>query len=194
MSLNRQQYERAAEQFFRQHPREFEKYFSPTLLQTLVNAMLTSLPTVTAAKITFDRLVASGALKRTDGKSDHDDHVAAVTAAQANLNKVVAEVDARPLTRDELSYFGSLSQRELSKLYWGDSGDGMTEFAVRYRKASREFGFALPLKFSASSADGTGTELTAAQYKAMPARELQIKFRNPQFKLQVMQLIKSGEI
>jgi hypothetical protein len=36
--------------------------------------------------------------------------------------------------------------------------------------------------------------LTPEQYHAMPARELQVKLRDPQFKLQVMQLIRKGQI
>jgi hypothetical protein len=36
--------------------------------------------------------------------------------------------------------------------------------------------------------------LTAEAYRRMPSRELQLKLRNPHFKLQVMQLIKAGQI
>jgi hypothetical protein len=195
MSFSRQQYEKAAEQFFRQHPKSFEKYFSPTLLQTLVGAMQSSLPTATAAKIAFDRLVANGTLQRTDGRTDADDRAEAVAAAQANLNQVVAEVDSNPLSRSELEHFSGLSQRELSRLYFGEEGDAINEFAVRYRKANREHGFVLPPRFKDEvSSDSAEIGLTASAYKAMSARDLLVKLRNPAFKFQVMQLIKLGQI
>jgi hypothetical protein len=60
MSLTRTQFENAAQQFFQTNPRQFERYFSPSLLQTVVNGM--SLPSITAAKISFDRLIANGIL------------------------------------------------------------------------------------------------------------------------------------
>ena len=198
MSFSRQQYEKAAEQFFRQNPKSFEKYFSPNLLQTVVGAMQSSLPTATAAKIAFNKLVDDGKLLRTDGRSDADDRAEAVAAAQANLNQVVAEVDAAPLTRSELDYFSSLSQRELSRLYYGPEGDALNEFALRYRKSVREFGFVLPLRFnektSVVASESGEIELTAAQYHAIPAAELQRKLREPRFKLQVMQLIRDHKV
>jgi hypothetical protein len=195
MSFSRQQYEKAAEQFFKQNPPTFEKYYSPNILQTLVGAMQSSLPTVTTAKIAFDRLVTNGQLQRTDGRTDADDRVKAVTVAQANLDKVVAEVEAAPLSKSELEYFGSLSQRELSRLYFGEDGDALNEFAVRYRKANKEHGFVLPPRFSdQASSDSAEIGLTASAYKAMSARDLQVKLRNPAFKFQVMQLIKLGQI
>jgi hypothetical protein len=146
MNTSRAQYENAAQQFFKQNPRSFEKFYSPTLLQTLVDAMQSSLPTTVAAGICFNRMVTNGQLRRTDGLTEQDDNAAAVAAAEANLDKVLVGVDAPPLSRGELEYFSGLSQRELSALYYGD-GDALNEFAVRYRKASREFGFVLPQKF-----------------------------------------------
>jgi len=192
--ISRTRYESAAEQFFRNNPREFEKYFSKNLLQTLVNAMITSLPTVTAARIAFDRLVAEGKLLRTDGKSNRDDQAQAVAAAEANLKNAIAKVDAQPLTRNELEHFSSLSHRELSRLYWGPNGDGMTEFAVRYRKSCKEFGFVVPPKFSDEAQASGEIGLTPEQYRAMPSAELKRRLREPRFKLQVMQLIKAGQI
>jgi hypothetical protein len=72
MSNTNLQFENAAQLFLNKYPELVAKYFSSTLLKTLVDAMQSSLPTVTAAKITFDRLVANG-LPRTDGKNDEDD-------------------------------------------------------------------------------------------------------------------------
>jgi hypothetical protein len=195
MSFRREQYESAAQKFFKQNPRLCEKYLAPNLLETVVNAMQHSLPTVTAARIAVDKLIREGKLVRTDGRTDADDRVKAVTVAQANLDKVVAEVDSNPLSRSELEHFGSLSQRELSRLYYGEDGDAVNEFAVRYRKANREHGFVLPPRFKDEvSSDRAEIGLTASAYKAMSARDLQLKLRNPAFKFQVMQLIKLGQI
>jgi hypothetical protein len=124
-------FENAAKSFLKSNPQLVPKFYSSSLLKTLVDAMRQSLPTTTAASICFKRLVANG-LPRTDGKSDEDDHRAAVDRAQANLDKAIAEAEAVPLTPAELEYFGSLSQRELSSKYYGEDGSALNEFAVRY--------------------------------------------------------------
>jgi hypothetical protein len=146
-NLNLSQFENAAQRFLKSNPGLVAKYFSPTLLKTLVDAMQSSLPTVVAARLAFDRLVTDGALQRTDGKTVQHDAQENVERARKNLDKVIADVDAAPLTPGELEYFGSLSQRELSKLFYGPDGDAVCEFAVRYRKAVRVFGFVVPPKF-----------------------------------------------
>jgi hypothetical protein len=157
--------------------------------------MQSSLPTVVSARLAFDRLVANGTLQRTDGKSDRDDAQANVSRAQKHLDETIAKVDATPLTPSELEYFGSLSQRELSKLFYGPDGDAVCEFAVRYRKAVREFGFVVPPKFGDQAvSDGGEVQLTAAQYHSIPSAELQRRLRNPKFKMAVYKLLQNGEI
>src|SRR5258706_16277718 len=99
------QFENAAQLFLNKNPELVAKYFSSTLLKTLVGAMQQSLPTVVAARLAFDRLVANGTLLRTDGKSDEDD-------LQQNFDRAVQQVQAAPLTADEQSYFGGLSQSD----------------------------------------------------------------------------------
>jgi hypothetical protein len=196
MSITQQQYTSAAQAFLTKNPRLVEKYFSPTLLNTLVNAMQSSLPTTVAAGICFNRLVADGTIVRTDGRTEDDDRAQAVAAAQANLSAVIAEVDAEPLSKDELSYFGSLSQRELSQLYYGEDGDAVNEFAIRYRRAAREHMFRIPERIrsaEASTAEGDAT-LSAREYHAMPAAELKRRLRDPQFAAAVSKLIQRGEI
>jgi hypothetical protein len=194
MSFSRQQYEKAAEQFFRQHPKSFEKYFSPTLLQTLVGAMQSSLPTVTAAKIAFNKLVANGTIQRTDRRSDADDRQEAVAVAQSNLDEVVKEIDAPPLTRNELEYFLSLSNRDLAEKYWAD--DGCNEFRIRYDRGVREHMFRAPARPQVAEVQDDGGEigLTPEQYRSMSAAQLKINLRSPKFKLSVMRLIKIGAI
>jgi len=192
MNFTRQQFERAAQRFFQENSKQFEKFYSPRLLQTVVDAM--QLPSTTAAKIAFDRLVADGTLQRTDGRTERDDARQAVAAAEASLTATVAKVDAPPLTRDELELFGSLSHQDLANRYWDN--DGFNEFRVRYDRAVREFGYRVPARPQAAEAQSSVGEvgLTAQQYHAIPARDLQIKLRNPQFKFAVMKLIRTGQI
>jgi hypothetical protein len=196
MSINRLQYENAAQLYLRQNPKSFERYYSPTLLKTLVDAMLSSLPTTVAAGIAFNRLVANGSLQRTDGKTINDDRLEAVSAAQANLSAVIAEVDAKPLSKDELAYFASLSQRELSQLYYGEDGRALDEFSIRYRRAAREHMFRLPerIRSAEAAAETSEIELTPEQYHSMPSAEMKVKMRDPKFKQQIYVLLKSGKI
>lgn len=107
MAFNKQSLIAAAEEFFRQNPRQAEKYLSPTLLATVVKEMefRNALPSVVSAEIAFKRLVADGRLPRTDGKTARDDFNEDVKRAQQNLDKAIREADAPPLTKDELDYF-----------------------------------------------------------------------------------------
>jgi hypothetical protein len=195
-NINRTQYENAAQLYLRQNPKNFERYYSPTLLKTLVDAMLSSLPTTVTAGICFNRLVANGQLARTDGKNEADDAAENYAAAEANLNAVISEVDSAPLSAAELEYFGSLSQRELSKLYYGEDGRALDEFSIRYRRAAREHMFRIPERFQsaeASTAEGDVT-LSAREYNAMPSAELKRRLREPGFAAAVSKLIQRGEI
>jgi hypothetical protein len=192
MSISTTQYENAAQLFLNKNPELVAKYFSPTLLKTLVDAMQQSLPTVVAARLAFDRLVANS-LQRTDGKRDEDDHRAAVDRAQQNFDRVVQEVQASPLTADEQSYFGSLSQNDLSVKYWHN--DGYNEFRVRYDLAHQQAGFRLPPRPTQEVvSEGGDYELTPAQYHALPASVLKQKIREPRFKAAVYRLIAEHKI
>jgi hypothetical protein len=146
--ISKASYEQAAVQFFKSNTREFERYYSTTLIKQVVEEMLQSLPSQVAARLAFQRLVANGTLPRTDGKDEASDRDEAVAAAQANLDRAIAEVDAAPLTRSELEYFGSLSPHQVSALYYGEDGNAINEFAVRYNRACREFGFVSPPRFT----------------------------------------------
>jgi hypothetical protein len=195
MSNTNLQFENAAQQFLSKNPGLVAKYFSPTLLKTLADAMQSSLPTVTAAKITFDRLVANDSLLRTDGQSEEDDRRENVDRAQANLDKAISTAEAPPLTPSELQYFGSLSQRDLSAKYYGEDGSAINEFAVRYRRACREFGFTIPGRFGDQAvADAREIQLTAAEYHAIPSDVLKVRMRDPKWKAAIYRLIKAGQI
>lgn len=200
MSINPQQYEKAASDYFlndHQGKLNFAKYFSPTLLAAVVKEMQQSLPSVVAARLAFQRLVANGTIRRTDGRTEADDRAEAVSAAQANLDKAAAEVDARPLSREELEYFSSLGREQLSQLYYGDDGSALNQFAIRYNRAVREYQYRIPDRFRKTetpvvvSSEG---ELTVEEYNSMSAAEMQRRLRNPAFKQQVYLLIKSGKV
>lgn len=189
------QFENAAQLFLNKNPELVAKYFSPTLLKTLVDAMQQSLPTVVAARLAFERLVTDGSLQRTDGKTVQHDAHENVERAEKNLYKAIADVDAAPLTPGELEYFGSLSQRELSKLFYGPDGDAVCEFAVRYRKAVRELGFVVPPKFGDQVVGDDGEiQLSATEYHAIPNDILKLRMRDPKWKAAVYRLIKAGQI
>lgn len=195
MSYSAQQYDSAAKEFLLKNTALFTKYNHPNLILWISDEMQkSSFPTLTAARIAFNRLVKSGAITRSDGKTEYDDNVAARNAAQASLDQVLSEVDAAPLTPSELEYFGSLSQKELSRLYWGEDNDGVTSFAVRYRKACVTFGFVIPPKFEQAVADTSEFTLTAAEYNAMPASEVQRRLRQPAFKMAVYKLMQERKI
>ena len=197
-NLNAAQYEAAATAYFtndHQGKLNFQKYFTPTLLAAVVQEMQSSLPSVVAARLSFERLVANGRLQRTDGKDEVFDRAEAVKAARANIDAVVAEIDSAPLSRSEIEYFASLSQRELSQLYYGDDGTAVNDFAIRYRRAVREYGYAIPGKFGNQEVVEQGEiELTTAQYNAMSASDLQQKLRNPKWKAAVYRLLAEHKI
>ena len=144
-------FEQAVSDYFTKDPAGkiyWQRFYSPGLVKTLTDEMRqSSLPTVTAANICFVRLVQSGAIERTDGKTEQDDAIEYRDWAEKNLAETIASVAAAPLTTAELENFGSLSQRDLSDLYWGEDGDGITDFAVRYNKACHQYGFVIPARF-----------------------------------------------
>lgn len=197
-NTNVSQFENAAQLFLNKNPELVARYYSPTLLKNLVAAMQSSLPTVVAARLAFERLVTDGSLQRTDGKTIQHDARENVGRAQKNLDKAIADVDATPLTPGELEHFGSLSQRELSRLYYGPDGDAVCEFAVRYQKAVREFGFVIPPRFGdqaiSDSSESGEIQLSAAEYFAIPTDVMKVRMRDPKWKAAVYRLIKAGQI
>lgn len=195
MSITRSQYEKAATDYFsndHQGKQDFTRFYSANLLKQVADEMQRdSLPTLTAARITVSKLIREGKLVRTDGKSDRDDAQASVDRAQQNFDRAVQEVQAAPLTADEQSYFGSLSQSDLSAKYWHN--DGYNQFRVRYDLAHQQAGFRLPPRSSQVS-DGGDYELTPAEYHALPASVLKQKIREPRFKAAVYRLIAEHKI
>jgi hypothetical protein len=126
----------------------WRKYGSTTLVREVAQAMSKSLPTITAASLAFQRMVENGDIDRTDGKNEEDDRAETIADARKNLDAALEAAAAMPLTHSEIEYFASLSQFELSKLYWGPDNDGVTGFAVRYKKAMAEQGFREPAHYA----------------------------------------------
>jgi hypothetical protein len=126
----------------------WSRYYSPNLLAAVVKKMGEDklLTTSVSAGIAFSRLVEAGIVERTDGKDDEIDQAEAHAAAKRGLEAAIILGSAAPLTRDEVEYFGSLSQFDLSQLYYADGG--INGFAVRYRKAMAEHGFREPAHFA----------------------------------------------
>ncbi len=108
-------------------------YGTEVVIAEIVRVMqgMKMIPSVVSAKIVFDKM-------------NLRDRATEVAKAQAGLNQVLRDVDAPPLTRNEIEYFASLSRSDLANLYWGVDGDAINEFAVRYRRASREHGYVIP--------------------------------------------------
>ena len=108
-------------------------YGTEPVIAAIVEVMqgMRMIPSIVSAKIVFDKM-------------NLRDRAIEVAKAQAGLNQVLRDVDAPPLTRNEIEYFASLSRSDLGNLYWGVDGDAINEFAVRYRRASREQGYVIP--------------------------------------------------
>jgi hypothetical protein len=128
----------------------WKKYASKTLVQEVADEManVKTLPTIVAASLAFERLVENGDVERTDGKDEADDNAEFLLAAQKTLADEIAKAAALPLTTGEIEYFASLSQFELSKLYWGADDDAINGFAIRYKKAMAEQGFREPAHYA----------------------------------------------
>lgn len=114
------------------------------LIAVVVSGMQNTLPTVIAAGITFNRLVADGTIKRTDGRTNLDDANDAVEATKRNFDRVVAEVEAPPLSAKELEVFYSMHPRERALHYWAGDPPGYNSFRIRFDKAIKEHGFEQP--------------------------------------------------
>jgi hypothetical protein len=127
----------------------WKRYASKTLVQEVADEManVKTLPTITAASLAFERFVDDGDIQRTDGKTEEDDRTQAVVVARNGLEAALIAGALPPLANSEIEYFASLSQFELSKLYWGPDNDGVTGFAVRYKKAMAEQGFREPARY-----------------------------------------------
>ena len=147
------------------------------------------------SQTSINRAIEHLGLQRTDGRTERDDVRAIRAEAQRNFDAAAKQADQLPLTRQELDEFSRLSQADLARLYWGDDGKATDFFSIRYRKASREFGYRIPARPTPVEVEDDGSvQLSAAEYHAMPAQVILQRMRSPKFKLAVMKLVQRGEI
>jgi hypothetical protein len=172
----------------------WKKVFSPTHLNTLLDFLVNN--QLIPSQVSINRALSELNFRRTDGGSAASDYKAEVKAAQQTLDQVIAETTAAPLTRAELAHFASLSFPELQRKYWGDDNDAINSFAIRYNKAAREQGYRIPDRPQIANVvdDDKGFKLSAAEYHALPAREVCKRLQDPAFKRAVDRLIKQGVI
>jgi hypothetical protein len=124
---------------------EWPKFNSPANFKAVLELLLAEqwLP----SRVTVLRAIRQLKLHRTDGGSRERDDKKEYEAAAANLEKVLVEAEAPPLSPPELAEFASLRREDLEHRYWDDFP---SIFSVRYAKACKEFGFILPAKPSAT--------------------------------------------
>jgi hypothetical protein len=148
------------------------------------------------SQTTIERAITHLQLQRTDGRTAKDDARAFRAEAERTFDDAVKDADRLPLTRTELDEFGRLSQAELQAKYWGEDRQATDFFAIRYRKASREYGYRIPPKPTPLVADDVGAvKLTADEYRSMPAQEILLRMRSsPRFKEAVYRLVAAGQI
>jgi hypothetical protein len=149
------------------------------------------------SQVSIDRALTELKFLRTDGGSASTDAQAAVNAAQHNLDQVIAETAASPLTRAELEHFQSLSFPDLQRQYWGEDLDSINSFAVRYNRAAKEQGFRIPARPRVEEVidDSKELKLSASDYHNLPAQVVGRRLQaEPAFKRAVYRLIKAGAI
>jgi hypothetical protein len=121
--------------FQKRNPHHWGRYDTPTqrdfLLAKCVEAQL--LPSQTSVQLMIERLEKQGWLVRSDGGN-----------ANSDFARAVATIEAEPLTKAEIDWFGSLSRVELQDRYW--DANGANRFRVRYDFACRTLGFVPPPK------------------------------------------------
>jgi hypothetical protein len=186
---SKNEYQRAFESFMARNPLVWPRYqtaHSDELLFAFLIQQQQPASTITV-ELAIKQLVAKNLLVRVDGKSQSDD-------TQEALNKIIQEIEAPELAALEIEAFSSIHPQELMERYWEDNGTN--RFAIRYRKAAKTFGFQIPGRPAAKDtvAAGNEVELTAEVYNAMPARELQVRLRDPRFKAGVYRLLAERKI
>jgi hypothetical protein len=127
---------------------DWPKHNNPSHLEALMGLLMAQqwIP----SRVSVQRAIKQLKLRRTDGGSAERDNEKAVLAAQQNLERVIAAVDREPISNDFEEYAASLNPRELSRIYYGEDGDAINEFAIRYRRLARERGYRIPDKFGAA--------------------------------------------
>jgi hypothetical protein len=143
---------------------DWAKYDSPANLRAVLDLLQARqwIP----SRVSCDRAVRELKLHRTDGGSKAKDQALAEIKAQENFNRLIAQVRALPLQREELEEFASLSFPDLQRKYWANGG--MNAWRVRYDVAVIQAGFRAPAQ-PAPEEPETEIELTQAEYDALSA-------------------------
>jgi hypothetical protein len=171
----------------------WRKFNNPANLQRITSFLADAqwIPSQT----TVERAITHLNLQRADDRTQKDDARDIRAVAQRNYDLAAKQAEQMPLTKQELDEFASLSQAELQRQYWGEDGKASDFFSIRYRKASREFGYRIPDKPVPVEVEDEGAvKLSASEYHSMSAQEVLRRMRNPAFKLAVMKLVKARSI
>jgi hypothetical protein len=189
MSHSKKDYLKAFEAFKARNPLVWSRYETSGAAELLLTFLVQEqqpASTITV-ELGIKALVRKGLLLRIDNKTADDDKRQA-------LDQIIARVDGPDLTPTEIEAFSSIHPQKLMELYWQDGG--LNEYAVRYRKAARIFGFRIPGHPTAKDtvAAGDEVELTAEAYNSMSARDLQVKLRDPRFRAGVYRLLAERKI
>jgi hypothetical protein len=182
------EYRKYFQAFKDRQPMKWAKFDTPEQEEFLITQLMASdrLPSETTCELMIQQLAKQGWLMRVDGSSASADR-------EVYLRAAIAKVDAPELTPSELEYFSGLSQVELVDRYW--EHDSRNEFAVRYAKASRTFGFVIPPRpAAAAKLSVTPIPLTAEEYHALKANEVCRRLKDPRFKAAVDKLIAEHKI
>jgi hypothetical protein len=171
------------------------KFGSTPNFEKVINYQLKNQFTPSIASL--NRAIKELGLRRVDGKTAADDQRELRAAAQASCDSVVDEVRRLPLTPEYFQEIGSLSQLDLSRMYFADDTDGLI-FRIKYDRAVKEFGFRPAQRFASITAeknDGQVFELTPSQYRAIPAQVTTRRYMlEPAFKRSVDGLVRRGLI
>jgi hypothetical protein len=153
--ITENEYKTALAAYKARDPHRWAKYNNPGnenyLLANLVQFQQPA--SETTIEIVIKSLITKGLFFRVDGGN-------AATDTQHYLREMTAKIEAPEITGEEVREFAAIPPRVLAAKYW--EADGVNEFAIRYRKACKVYGFQIPDKpFS----------LTAEQYYAASPQE-----------------------
>ena len=150
-------------------------------------------PSDTAVVRAIAELIIEGAIHRTDGGNNESDAAAAATAKQRRLNQIAAQ----PLTETDFDTFVRLVPSELGRRYYSEP-----EFAVKYDRACKDWGFRVPPKplqlkneVPVESDSSQWRTLDAKTYHSIPtAKTVRLYQTDAGFKRAVDRLIEQGSI
>jgi hypothetical protein len=182
-------YKKSFEKFKIAKPLVWPRYNSPVAEDVLLCHLVRGQqpPGLVTVELGINFLAGQGLLFRTEGGSLKTD-------TQAHLDQIFARLDAPELTKAEIEFFQSLHPRDLEQRYWAEGG--INEFAVRYNKAIKAFGFRQPGRPASAVDDDQPTlNLSAEEWRKIPASISTRRYmQEPAFKRATDKLIAEGKI